>query len=283
MIRYLWFPLVVGAVAVAQYAVADDVVLVNQNAKLEPRAYVLLQAEMINPDVFFNHYAVPAEVEVARYGGAPVIATFDKQVIEGEWNNNWTLMLNFPDINAAHEWYNSDGYQAVVSNRYAATAYGNMVFFQGVAESQVSWSPDSYLDAVMDMHGPLSLDASPDHVETINIHWLQDSGRATVAASFAPVDAREATVSFEYLLEHEATSDCRLVVVTDAVDTAGKEQRVGRAVLAAGDWTAVSYPLTAQDDHIDLASLNKVLFNVRKKKGAACAESSLKIRRLLIQ
>lgn len=126
--NYIKLFLVAGVSLVAQLTYAHQGTVIDQNEKIN-KAFIIMQAEIVDVDMFFNQYAVPAEVEVDFYGGQPLVATFNKEVFEGEWDNNWTIILTFPSLDAAKEWYYSDNYQAVLPYRHAATAFGNMVFF----------------------------------------------------------------------------------------------------------------------------------------------------------
>lgn len=257
--------------------------LIDQNAHQPPRAYVFLQSEIIDPNLFFAQYAVPAEVEVVRYKGAPLVATFDRNVIEGEWNNNWTLLLVFPTLQSAHDWYNSEGYQAVVGNRHAATAFGNLIFFEGIPEGTVSWRIDSYEGSVSTLSEPLTLDTSPDHIATLSIEWQDRKARTTVSAGFEPVDVSGAILSFDYLLDNDELMNCRIQSRIRVGDTSGATQTIAREDLIGGEWRSISVPMNEVGGRVDLTRADEVLFDIHKKGGQSCDASSLKIRKLLIE
>jgi len=178
-------------------------------------AYVLLQATMTDPDAFFKRYAIPAEVEVVRFGGQALLANFDRQVIEGAWPYNWTLMLKFPSLQAIHDWYQSPGYQAVLPNRWAATKGGNMVAIQGIPTPLMQWSVDRQTNAKADIRHPNTLDPNPEDRATIDVQWAKGVGEAVVEVRFPMVDAGEGQLCLE---------------VNRPMSTAGEDARLGIAV-----------------------------------------------------
>lgn len=63
---------------------------------------------------------------------AEVLAVDDHPtLLEGEWNFTRTVVIRFPDGEAAQGWYRSTEYQEVVQHRHRA-AQANAVFVEGV-------------------------------------------------------------------------------------------------------------------------------------------------------
>ena len=80
-------------------------------------------------DRFMNEY-LPAAAETAdAYDGVPLVLSFDPNVVEGEWDHTQTVVLEFPTLETAQEWYADEIYQEIKQIRHETTAYTNMIFF----------------------------------------------------------------------------------------------------------------------------------------------------------
>lgn len=263
--------------------------LVDQNAKKVP-AFVLMQAEMTDQESFFHRYAVPAEVEISAHGGHAQVATFGKSVLEGKWDNNWAIMLRFPSLNAATTWYHSPGYQAVVPIRQAATAYGNMVMFEGMPESQLSWRVARYEGARAELRFPLTLDPTPEYIVTVAPAWGEQDGNFSVSASFAEADVRQGKLSVELKAAADYVSDGRMVTAIALRDAAGRRRTLGRVAaseLAAGEWQRVEFATDARADRdesndFDLGKVIDVEFDFSSNGKAAGAKGTIQIRNLAL-
>lgn len=263
--------------------------LVDQNAKKVP-AFVLMQAEMTDQESFFHRYAVPAEVEISAHGGQAQVATFGKSVLEGKWDNNWAIVLRFPSLSAATTWYHSPGYQAVVPIRQAATAYGNMVMFEGMPESLLNWRVARYQGARAELRFPLTLDPTPEYIVTVAPAWNEQNGTFSVSASFAETDARQGKLSVEIKAAPEYVSDGHMVTGIVLRDAAGRRRTLGRVNardLAAGQWQRIEFASDARADRdepsdFDLAKVCDVEFDFFANGKAASAKGDIQIRNLAL-
>ncbi|MET0147786.1 MAG: DUF1330 domain-containing protein, partial [Acidimicrobiales bacterium] len=52
------------------------------------------------------------------------------EVLEGEWHGTRTVIVEYPSVEQARKWYESDGYQAALPLRRAASN-GNVVIATG--------------------------------------------------------------------------------------------------------------------------------------------------------
>lgn len=278
--------LVAGACAATSHAA----VLVDQNAR-HSQAFVLMQAEMTDPDTFFKKYAVPAEVEITAHGGQAQVATFGKQVLEGAWNNNWTIMLKFPSLQAATTWYYSPGYQAVIPFRHAATAYGNMVMFEGLPESVLRWSVARYEGMRATVRGPLTLDTTPEYVVTATPQWREPDGSFAVAAAFDDADLHRATLSAEINLPAAYVHDGRLLLDVALADSAGRMRRLGTVharAMKADQWHKVTFDVAGRggrhdDGDIDLSHVTQVQFGFSANRMGAGTTGDIRIRNLKVE
>jgi uncharacterized protein (DUF1330 family) len=71
---------------------------------------------------------VPATVE--RYGGRYLTVGGRCDVVEGQWRPVFPVLIEFPSLEQAHLWYNSEEYRQPKELRLAATR-GNGVFIEG--------------------------------------------------------------------------------------------------------------------------------------------------------
>jgi uncharacterized protein (DUF1330 family) len=98
-----------------------------------PKAYVIVDMLVTDPDAYarYRDLAGPA---VARYGGRYVARGGATEVLEGDRVPNRTVLLEFPDPDAARRWYDSPEYGEARAVR-ANAATGSFVLVEGVPEA----------------------------------------------------------------------------------------------------------------------------------------------------
>lgn len=69
---------------------------------------------------------------VERHGGRYLTVGGKCDVIEGEWRPRFPVLIEFPSLQQAHDWYGSEEYRPLKELRLAATR-GNAVFIEGTA------------------------------------------------------------------------------------------------------------------------------------------------------
>jgi uncharacterized protein (DUF1330 family) len=89
-------------------------------------------AHLHNPS---NHDDVLTYIELIQntmkpYGGRFLVHGSAVEVLEGEWPGA-LVMLSFPDMESAHDWYASPAYQKILPLRTGHIA-GNVVLAEGV-------------------------------------------------------------------------------------------------------------------------------------------------------
>lgn len=274
----------------ANLAPAHADVLVDQNVR-HTQAFVLMQAEMTDPDTFFTKYAVPAEVEITAHGGNAQVATFGKKVLEGAWDNNWTIMLKFPSVEAATTWYYSPGYQKVIPYRHAATAWGNMVLFEGLPESALHWSVARYEGVRAAVRGPLTLDKTPEYVVTVSPSWQAADGHFAVSAGFDDTDLHRSHLSAEVKMPAAYVQDGHLTLSVMVADSAGRLRRLGNVPvrgMAADQWQHIEFNVAGRggrhdDDGIDLSHVTSVQFGFAGHHLSSDATGDIQIRNLKVE
>jgi uncharacterized protein (DUF1330 family) len=66
------------------------------------------------------------------YDGEILVATDNSEVLEGEWPAKRTVVLKFPSVDIAKEWYESKEYQKVAQHRFRS-ARSNVILVDGFA------------------------------------------------------------------------------------------------------------------------------------------------------
>jgi uncharacterized protein (DUF1330 family) len=59
---------------------------------------------------------------VAAHGGRFIVRGGSHEVLEGEWNPMRLVIIEFPDMQAAHAWHESDAYAPLIELRQSASA-----------------------------------------------------------------------------------------------------------------------------------------------------------------
>jgi uncharacterized protein (DUF1330 family) len=84
--------------------------------------YVIYQGEVTDPERY-EEYKAKAAASIAAAGGRYIVRAGDMEVLEGEAPAGRTVILEFPTLQAAIDWYRSDDYAAARKIREgAATA-----------------------------------------------------------------------------------------------------------------------------------------------------------------
>jgi uncharacterized protein (DUF1330 family) len=88
-------------------------------------AYVIADVEIVNAERYADYSAqVPATLE--PYGGRFLVRG-GATTIEGDWLPRRLVIIEFPSIDAAHRWYESPEYQAILGIRDGAATVRVMI------------------------------------------------------------------------------------------------------------------------------------------------------------
>ena len=69
---------------------------------------------------------------VRRHGGRYLTVGGRCDVVEGQWQPVFPVLIEFPSLEQAHRWYDAEEYRDLKALRLAATR-GNAVFIEGTA------------------------------------------------------------------------------------------------------------------------------------------------------
>ena len=86
---------------------------------MEVAAFVIYQAEVLDP-VQYEKYKAKTPASIAAYGGRFIVRGGEIDVLEGEAPLGRTVVVKFPSMRAAREWYASDAYTEAKALREGA-------------------------------------------------------------------------------------------------------------------------------------------------------------------
>ena len=93
-------------------------------------AYVIVDVEIHDP-VRYKDYMALTPASIAEHGGRFVVRGGETRTIEGDWKPGRIVVLEFPSMERAREWYDSPNYVKARAIRHA-TARTRMIFVEGV-------------------------------------------------------------------------------------------------------------------------------------------------------
>jgi len=93
-------------------------------------AYIVVDGDVTDP-VRYEAYKKLAQTAIAKHGGRYLVRGGETRVLEGEWQPNRIVVLEFPSANAIRRFYSSPEYKAARAQREGA-AQMNMIAVEGV-------------------------------------------------------------------------------------------------------------------------------------------------------
>jgi uncharacterized protein (DUF1330 family) len=93
-------------------------------------AYILVDVQVTDP-VRYERYRALTPGAIARYGGRFLVRGGDTTVLEGDWQPHRVVVLEFPSVAAAKEFYDSPEYREARAAR-AGAARMSMFVVEGV-------------------------------------------------------------------------------------------------------------------------------------------------------
>ena len=93
-------------------------------------AYFIVEVEVTDPGGFEEYRKlVPATVQ--QYGGRFVVRGGAVETLEGDWQPKRVVVLEFPSLEQAKRWYNSEEYRDPKALRFK-TAKSKLILVEGV-------------------------------------------------------------------------------------------------------------------------------------------------------
>lgn len=93
-------------------------------------AYVIFDIHVDDADAYAP-YREPAGAAVEQYGGRYLARGGASEVLEGDWDVDRLVILEFPSMDQARAWYESPEYQEVLPIRQGASR-GRGVLLEGL-------------------------------------------------------------------------------------------------------------------------------------------------------
>ena len=94
------------------------------------KAY-LVAAETVHDEELFAEYRKQVVATVEAFGGRFIACGGKQTVLEGQWQNPRTVIIEFPTREAAEAWYKSPDYQKIIGLRLKSTS-GNLILLDGM-------------------------------------------------------------------------------------------------------------------------------------------------------
>jgi uncharacterized protein (DUF1330 family) len=93
-------------------------------------AYVIVDIEVTDPEGY-KEYVKLAPPTLSLYGGKYIARGGKNETLEGDWQAKRLVILEFPDVEQAKQWLNSEEYAPAraLRHKYAKT---NMVVVEGM-------------------------------------------------------------------------------------------------------------------------------------------------------
>lgn len=84
-------------------------------------AYIVSRVKILDPDSMWR-YMAEASATVAAFGGRYLVRGNDVQALEGAWEHERMVIVEFADKAAALGWYHSDVYRPLRDLRQASAS-----------------------------------------------------------------------------------------------------------------------------------------------------------------
>ncbi len=92
-------------------------------------AYVLAEIEVTNPEGY-KEYTAQVPATIAKYGGRFAVRGGKAHVLEGEWPERRRVLIEFPTVDAARQWWDSSEYAKPKEMR-RANSKGRLLLLEG--------------------------------------------------------------------------------------------------------------------------------------------------------
>lgn len=93
-------------------------------------AYVIAHID-VNDPVRYEDYKKMSPVSIQKFGGRFIARGGKTEVLEGTWQPKRLVLLEFPSVERAREWWASDDYAPAKALRQA-TSTGDMIVIEGL-------------------------------------------------------------------------------------------------------------------------------------------------------
>lgn len=85
------------------------------------KAYVIVEINIHDNDLY-DEYKKLTPASIAAYGGKFAVRGAKSESLEGDWNPGRVVVLEFPSVEIAKEWWHSEEYTKAKKIRHRAAA-----------------------------------------------------------------------------------------------------------------------------------------------------------------
>jgi len=93
-------------------------------------AYIIAEVSIHSP-VEYEDYKKLTPESLKPYDGKFIVRGGKSETLEGEWNPERIVVIEFPDMGKANGWWNSEGYAPAKALRQR-TSYTKMILVPGI-------------------------------------------------------------------------------------------------------------------------------------------------------
>ncbi len=91
-------------------------------------AYIIAFVDIHDRGRFDQEYIPTVASTMEPYGGRVIAASDEAETLEGSVPPGRTVLIEFPDLDSARRWYNSDAYAPLLAIRLSTTASAAVMF-----------------------------------------------------------------------------------------------------------------------------------------------------------
>ena len=92
-------------------------------------AYIIVEVTIHDP-VEYEEYKKLTPISIAAFGGRFVVRGAKTETLEGDWNPERIVVLEFPTVERAKQWWSSEEYERAKKIRHR-TANTKMIVVEG--------------------------------------------------------------------------------------------------------------------------------------------------------
>jgi uncharacterized protein (DUF1330 family) len=96
-------------------------------------AYLLAEIDVTNPEGYKGYTATVGE-SIRKFGGKFLVRGGAVQALEGDWPERRRVIIEFPSLQAAQQWWDSPEYAGPKALR-RANSDGRLILFEGFQPS----------------------------------------------------------------------------------------------------------------------------------------------------
>ena len=93
-------------------------------------AYIIVEVSILNP-LNYEEYKKLTPASIEAYGGKFIVRGAKTESLEGDWNPERIVVVEFPSVERAKEWWNSEIYASAKKIRQA-NAFTKMIVVPGI-------------------------------------------------------------------------------------------------------------------------------------------------------